>query len=472
MFGFSALSCRLALCVILVSSYGCAVALEKHWLPDLEWQTAGNWEDGRVPETDSRVTFPEQTRHAVGIAGPGDLRLSALDLPRQGSLVLPRNNKLQADAKVSRWSRAGNFFWTDPANWNGSSMAAPHLEQVPCRYDSVVLPSANRTLSILLPIRETQVKSIRLANEGQPFTSWEWRTFQDRREFSRGRFTVKYTEYSCPKCSCQEILFQDDYLEEICAIQRPRCGFTDCEYPLTVEGHCCPYCGGRVSMSKKTISLAIVQTTADEALERYAAQIAWHVRRTWSKGVEVLVKAKGDYSAIAIQEAVENLQDLLQSTGIDVTSAETAGAAVKDSRLAVALGPLLGTPLVVIVLLLLGFLYFGYSLGHILSGCMEAVSSVRDGIRAEKQKHGFARFENIPEGNVQIADVAGTSGQQTDDAERITQPTGGGRFENPLYRSKRDKPEGREMLDTPLSLTALKGKVEEQLENVEMDSEE
>lgn len=102
---------------------------------------------------------------------------------------------------------------------------------------------------------------------------------------------------------------------------------------------------------------------------------------------------------------------------------------------------------------------------------MEAVSSVRDGIRAEKQKQGFARFENVPEGNVQIADVVGTSGQRTDDSEGITQPTGG-RFENPLYRSKRDKPEEREMLDVPLSLTALKGKIEGQLENAEMDSEE
>lgn len=102
---------------------------------------------------------------------------------------------------------------------------------------------------------------------------------------------------------------------------------------------------------------------------------------------------------------------------------------------------------------------------------MEAVSSVRDGIRAEKQKHGFARFENIPEGNVQIADVAGTSRQQTDDNERITQPTGG-RFENPLYRSKRDKTEESEMLSTSLTLTALKGKIEGQQENAERDSEE
>ncbi|XP_032677849.1 protein amnionless-like [Odontomachus brunneus] len=478
MSGSSLASRELALCVILISGYG-TVALEKHWLPDLEWQTASNWADGRVPEIDSHVIFPEQTRHAVGIAGyPRDFRLSALDLPRQGSLVLPRNGKLQlsnskANAKVSKWSRTGNFFWTDPANWNGSSIAAPHLERVPCRQDNVVLPNINHTLSMLLPVREIQVKSIRLPNE-EPFTSWEWMSFHNRREFSRSRFTVKYIEfsqiYSCPTCSCQENFVQDDYLEEICAIQRPKCGFTDCEYPLTVEGHCCPYCGGRVSMSKKTTSLTVVQTTADEVLEGYAAQIAWHVRRTSDGGVEVLVKTKGDYSGIVIEEAVENLREMLQNTGINVMIAEAAGASVKDSRLAVTLGPFFGILLILIVLYLLGCLYVGYSLKHILSTCMEVVSSVRDGIHAEKQKHGFARFENIPEGNVQIAEVAGTSRQQTND-ESITQPTGG-RFENPLYRSKRDKTEEREKLDPPLSLTSLKGKMEGQLENTEMNNEE
>lgn len=97
----------------------------------------------------------------------------------------------RADAKISRWSKEGNLFWADPANWNGTSIAAPHLERVPCRQDDVVLPSVNRTLSILLPVREIEVKSIRLSNEQQPFTEWEWEDFQDRREFSRGRFTVK-----------------------------------------------------------------------------------------------------------------------------------------------------------------------------------------------------------------------------------------------------------------------------------------
>lgn len=103
---------------------------------------------------------------------------------------------------------------------------------------------------------------------------------------------------------------------------------------------------------------------------------------------------------------------------------------------------------------------------------MEAVLSVRDGIRTDKQKHGFARFENVPEGNVQIADVPGTSGREADD-EGIKQAAGG-RFENPLYRSKRDKTEERKILDldAPVSLATLKGEMEDQLENEEMDTEE
>lgn len=89
----SALYRKIVLCVILISR--CSDAFEKYWLPDLEWQTASNWANGRVPEIDSRVIFPQQTRHAVGIAGADNLRLSEIDLPRQGLLVLPRNGKLQ-----------------------------------------------------------------------------------------------------------------------------------------------------------------------------------------------------------------------------------------------------------------------------------------------------------------------------------------------------------------------------------------
>jgi len=79
-----------------------------------------------------------------------------------------------------------------------------------------------------------------------------------------------------------------------------------------VEGHCCPYCGGRVSILQK-ISLVTVQTVADEVLDGYTEKIAWHTRHTWEGGIEVLIKEKGDYSGITIQKAVDNLREMLQS---------------------------------------------------------------------------------------------------------------------------------------------------------------
>lgn len=83
-------------------------------------------------------------------------------------------------------------------------------------------------------------------------------------------------------------------------------------FVFQVEGHCCPYCGGRISTSEK-ISLVTIRTAADEALEGYKGKVEWHTRHTWNGGVEVLVKEKGDYSGVTIQEAVENLREMLRS---------------------------------------------------------------------------------------------------------------------------------------------------------------
>lgn len=72
-----------------------SIGVEKYWLPNLEWETAENWIGERIPELDSYVTFPLDTRHAVGIGKSENLRLSGIDLARTGSLALPRNGRLQ-----------------------------------------------------------------------------------------------------------------------------------------------------------------------------------------------------------------------------------------------------------------------------------------------------------------------------------------------------------------------------------------
>ncbi|XP_017756763.1 PREDICTED: uncharacterized protein LOC108548368 [Eufriesea mexicana] len=457
-------------------------SVDKYWLPNLEWETPENWVGKRIPELDSFVTFPLDMRHAVGIGSASDLRLSGVDLPRSGALVLPRNGKLQLSEpktprKTSEWLRAGNLFWADPQNWNGSSEAAPHLEQVPCLKDNIVLPAKNRTFSTLLPLKNIEVWSIRLNGEKQPLNEGQWMRLRNSREFAKGIFTVMYAEYHCEKCACQ-IDPDGYYLEEVCAIERPRCGYTPCEYPLTVEGHCCQYCGARVSLTDKAPML-MVDVATDVALTEYAGKLAWHVRRTWNGAVEVLLKTKGGYSEIDVLKAAQDVKHSLLNMNIEVLNMEVTGAALKDNRLTVALVPFFTTPFIILLVVFLGCIYFGYTYRHILVSCTEFFSSIRDGVRADKAEGGkpfsFARFENISEGNVQISNVDVTSEPKEVQEEEGQDPTSGGRFENPLYRSKRrGRKEDEEVLgmEALMQLTTLKDKMEEQLEEVEINMDE
>ncbi|XP_034188150.2 uncharacterized protein LOC117607949 [Osmia lignaria lignaria] len=465
--------------LLLFISTKVSFGIEKYWLPNLEWETASNWVENRVPEIDSRVIFPLEMRHAAGLSTSKDLRFSGIDLSRSGSLALPRNGNLQlrekekSSERTSQWLRSGHLFWADPENWNGSSEAAPHLEQVPCRQDDIVLPEKKRTLSVLLPVGNIEVRSVRTSDEKQPLGWRQWIEVQGGRDFYKKAYIVRYAEYSCNTCPCQNDP-NNDYLEEICAIQRPKCGFTPCEFPLTVEGHCCRYCGGRLSLTKEA-SLPVVRTAAEEAFESYTKRLAWHVRRTWKGTVEVLIKGKTDYSAIDILEAVEKMKRILITMNIEVSSTETAGAALQDNRLAVALVPLLGTPFIILLIIFFVFLYFGYSYRHMLSGCTDIFSSIRDGVRVDKSQpskpFGFARFENVPEGSVQIANVENV--EQPVKIEENEEEDSGGRFENPLYRSKRRRKEESEVLnmEAPLRLATLRDKVEE-IEEAEIDIDE
>lgn len=67
-----------------------------------------------------------------------------------------------------------------------------------------------------------------------------------------------------------------------------------------------------MSLTDRT-SLSLVQAAADEALEGRQEKLAWHVRRGWSGGVEVLIKRKGDYSEIDILEGLEDVKRTLSS---------------------------------------------------------------------------------------------------------------------------------------------------------------
>lgn len=80
-----------------------------------------------------------------------------------------------------------------------------------------------------------------------------------------------------------------------------------------VEGHCCDYCGARLSLSKKVYTRSVNRLT-NEALSHYNTTISWYVRTTWEGGVEILVAEKGQYSGTRSQEALQKLESYLKGT--------------------------------------------------------------------------------------------------------------------------------------------------------------
>ncbi|XP_034937825.1 protein amnionless [Chelonus insularis] len=448
----------------------------KKWLPDLEWSTSQNWEDNSFPESKSRISFPLELFHSVGL--PSDnLLVSGIELPRDGGLLLARDGSLQLvntnnKLKIKKWKLKGPFYWADPDNWNSSS-ATPHLERIPCSMDTVILPDKNHSLNIRLPNTRVKVMELRIG-ERETIDEWRWKSMIHGREFKKSPISVSLSglQYCGTDCLCKPD--NVDLLDEICQIARPKCGRPGCEYPIQVEGHCCDYCGGRVIVSSKSLSIAALQEIAEEALENFYGSISLHTRASWDgEKSEVLIIENGIYSGIKSQEAVDKLTGVLMAHRIPIIYSETTGASMSGSVLATALGLFFGTPIILFILMLIALPYYGYSYNYIISIGREAFSSIRDGIRADGTPNtgssfGFARFENLAEGDVQLARAITAENEMLEiDNEDNDNVGRGKRFENPLYRSRRkssiiDNPKDTENIvniDTPVSLSELQKKV-------------
>lgn len=116
---------------------------------------------------------------------------------------------------------------------------------------------------------------------------------------------------------------------------------------------------------------------------------------------------------------------------------------------------------------------------RILQGTREIWFSIREGFQSDNAKENsykFARFQNFSEGGVQLSG----SDKLEDDVDDNEPSSSGGRFENPLYKSKREskKELGVEKIkeidfNSPVSLVSLSNQIEGgNLEELELTKEE
>ena len=113
------------------------------------------------------------------------------------------------------------------------------------------------------------------------------------------------------------------------------------------------------------------------------------------------------------------------------------------------------------------------------------MSSVREARSDPKQKSGgffgFARFENVAEGDVRLAEAAvpATESFEELDSDVDGPSLSSKRFENPLYRSKREIEKGKNEkiseekmidIDSPVSLAELESRIrEDRIEEINLD---
>lgn len=100
-------------CILLIfikNTIAWRLGEELHWLPNLEWTTKNNWINENIPTLNSRILFPAEMKHSVGFPLTGEFILTGIDLPRDGSLLLPNDGSIRVRFKINLHNLIYYFF--------------------------------------------------------------------------------------------------------------------------------------------------------------------------------------------------------------------------------------------------------------------------------------------------------------------------------------------------------------------------
>uniref|UniRef100_A0A8B9PXJ4 Protein amnionless n=1 Tax=Apteryx owenii TaxID=8824 RepID=A0A8B9PXJ4_APTOW len=232
-----------------------AGAVYKRWLPNTNFETASNWDEGRVPCAGDVIHF--------------DRDKVPLYLPLNGEFILASGAGFAAfdgswdprcdSGSAARFGDAEGFAWFDPALWQtaaspgelqqGGRIFAVDEERVPCQYDDVIFqPETSFRVNVDSSRGMIHLRSISLM--GQTFSSTaalaEYLRGPSAPLQFHGNGTFQVSGAGCPdKSGCVCGNAQDGH--RICAALlgaagRP-CPAPACRSPLRPLGHCCGVCG-------------------------------------------------------------------------------------------------------------------------------------------------------------------------------------------------------------------------------------
>ncbi|XP_074005837.1 protein amnionless [Numenius arquata] len=245
-----------------------ATAMYKQWIPNTNFETASNWDKGRVPCASDVVHFEKNKVISVFVGSPHVL--TDMYLPLNGEFVLASGAGFAAfdgswdpgcdSGATVRFADAEHHAWFDPTLWQpvppnrelelGGRIFSVDEERVPCHYDDVIFqPETSFRVNVDSSQRVIHLRSISLM--GQEFSSPEaWAGYlggpSALLQF-HGNGTLQVTGTGCPDksgCACGNA--PDGH--RICAALGRQCPALTCRSPLQPLGHCCEVCGATINL--------------------------------------------------------------------------------------------------------------------------------------------------------------------------------------------------------------------------------
>ncbi|KAM7110188.1 protein amnionless [Ciconia maguari] len=249
-----------------------ATAVYKQWIPNTNFETASNWDNGRVPCASDVVHFEKNKVVSVFVRSPH--ALTDMYLPLNGELVLASGAGFAAfdgswepgcdSGATVRFADAEHHAWFDPTLWQavspggelepGGRIFSVDEERVPCRYDDVMFqPETSFRVNVDSSRRVIHLRSISLM--GQMLSSPEaWAGYLQGPSAPlqfHGNGTLQVTGTDCPDksgCACENGLDGHRICTALLRASGRQCPAPACQSPLQPLGHCCRVCGATISL--------------------------------------------------------------------------------------------------------------------------------------------------------------------------------------------------------------------------------
>ncbi|XP_053802783.1 protein amnionless isoform X2 [Vidua chalybeata] len=263
---------RLLFLLGILQLLAATAAVYKQWIPNTNFETASNWDKGRIPCARDVVHFEKDKVVSVFVRSPH--ALTDMYLPLNGEFLLAAGAAFTAfdgswdpgcdSGGTARFTDTEHRSWFDPTLWQdvlpsgelrpSGPIFSVDEERVPCRYDDVIFqPETSFRVNTDSSQPVIHLRSISvMGQELNTPSSWAGYLGGPSAPLQfHGNGTLQVTGTGCPDksgCACGNALDGPRICAALLRASGRQCPEPACQSPLQPLGHCCGVCGATINL--------------------------------------------------------------------------------------------------------------------------------------------------------------------------------------------------------------------------------